>query len=122
MGELRTILTKYSSERLANIITFELTNTGKVNLLDAPKELLDEIKHIESIKATWDSGILRMEVVQMLFILLKIICLVVVGMWLSLMVEMFKIDYNAGDRKRLFWDGAIILCFVTNGIMLLMWT
>lgn len=63
MRELRTILTKYSSERLANIITFELTNTGRVNLLDAPKELLDEIKHIEEIKATWDSGILRMEVV-----------------------------------------------------------
>lgn len=63
MRELRTILTKYSSERLANIITFELTNTGRVNLVDAPKELLDEIKHIESIKATWDSGILRMEVV-----------------------------------------------------------
>lgn len=60
MRELRTILTKYSSERLANIITFELTNTGRVNLVDAPKELLDEIKHIESIKATWDNGILRM--------------------------------------------------------------
>lgn len=63
MRELRTILRKYSSERLANIITFELTNTGRVNLLDAPKELLDDIKHIEGIKATWDSGILRMEVV-----------------------------------------------------------
>lgn len=63
MRELRTILTKYSSERLANIITFELTNTGRVNLVDAPKELLDEIKHIESIKATWHSGILLMEVV-----------------------------------------------------------
>lgn len=63
MKELRTILTKYSSERLANIITFELINEGRVNLVDVPKELLDEIKHIESIKASWDSGILRMEVV-----------------------------------------------------------
>lgn len=62
MKELRSILTKYSSERLANIITFELTNTGRVNILDAPKELIDEIKHIESIKTTWDSGILRIEV------------------------------------------------------------
>lgn len=122
MRELRTILTKYSSERLANIITFELTNTGRVNLVDAPKELLDEIKHIESIKASWDSGILRMEVVQMIWIMTKIIILSLFIIFLGFVVEIFKFDYEA-HRKRacLILDAIIIIYIIFNMVVILIW-
>lgn len=58
----------------------------------------------------------------MMPLLLKIICLVVVGMWLALEVEAFRLDYITNDRKSLMWDGAIILWLVTNVVILLMWT